>query len=167
MESHGTQGDTKQLWSLIKDMRIAVVTTRSSESGHLHAWPMTMQNKDFADGKLWFFMARSGNAVRELQNSPSVGVVFTDQGSDTYVSLSSRARVVEDRNKVRELWSKINEAWFKGGPDDSELALVEVEVVHGHYWDVKESKLTQWFVMAKAAMTNEQPHLGESGDVRT
>nr|WP_295776756.1 pyridoxamine 5'-phosphate oxidase family protein [Rhodoferax sp.] len=164
MDHQHDQDSTKQLWSLIEGMRFAMLTTHA-RSDHLHARPMTMQNKNFDDGKLWFFMSRSGDTVGELQSSPNVGVAFVDPGDDKYVSLSAVARVVEDRSKVRELWSKMDDAWFKGGTDDPDLALVEVSVVHGHYWDVKESKLTQLFLMAKAAVTDERPHIGESGEV--
>ena len=48
----------------------------------------------------------------------------------------------------------------------TDLALVAVDVQHAHYWDVKESKLTQFLVMAKAAVTGKEPKLGESGEVR-
>ena len=165
MESQQDFSNTKHLSSLIQDMRFAMVTTHSP-ANHLHAWPMTVQNKNCDDGKLWFFMSRTGNAVDEIQNSPNVGISFMDTGDDKYVSLSAVARVVDDLSKVRELWTKMDDAWFKGGAEDPDLALVEVDVVHGHYWDVQESKLTQMFLMAKAAMGDERPRIGESGEVR-
>jgi len=153
------------LWELIKDIRFAMFTTRDTNN-HLQAWPMTMQNKSLDDGKLWFFMSRSSEAVLQLQANPMMCVAFADPGKDTYVSLSSTARVMDNRTKAQELWSKMNEAWFKGGVDNPDLALVEVSIVHGHYWDVKESKVTQLALIAKAVMTGQQPHLGESGEVR-
>jgi general stress protein 26 len=165
MDQHANHNATQSAWELIKDIRFAMFTTRNTND-HLHAWPMTMQNKSLDEGKLWFFMSRSGEVVRELQANPTVGVSFSDPGKDTYVSLSSTARVVDDRAKAQELWSKMNDAWFKKGVDDPDLALVEATIVHGHYWDVKESKVTQLFLMAKAALTGERPHLGESGEVR-
>lgn len=165
MEKHANQNTSKLMWDLIKGIRFAMFTTRNTND-HLHAWPMTMQNKTFVDGKLWFFMSRSGEAARELQVNPAVGVAFADPGKDTYVSLSSTARIVDNRAKAQELWSKMDDAWFKGGVDDPDLALVEVSIVHGHFWDVKESKVTQLVLMAKAALTGEQPNLGESGEVR-
>lgn len=157
--------NSRFVWDLIEDIRFAMFTTHNA-NGHLHAWPMTVQNKSFDDEKLWFFMSRSSEAVRELQANRQVGVSFADPGKDTYVSLSAEARVVDDRAKAQSLWSKMDEAWFKNGVDDPDLALVEVSIVHGHYWDVKESKLTQLVLMAKAALTGETAKLGESGEVR-
>ena len=156
---------TEKLWDLIKDIRFAMFTTRHP-NGHLHGCPMTLQNKSVDDGTLWFFMSRKGETVLELTRDAMVGVSFADPGKDTYVSLSATAQVMDDPAKARELWSKLNEAWFPAGVDDPNLALVKVELIHGHYWDVKESKLTQLMLMAKSAVTGEPPRLGESGEVR-
>ena len=166
MSTHIQHDSAQHLWSLIKDIRFAMLTTQHS-NGHLHAWPMTVQNKTLDEGRLWFFMSRRGEALHELMAAPSVGIAFADPGKDTYVSLSTVASLVNKPEKVRELWTKMDDAWFKGGAEDADLALVEATIIHGHYWDVKESKLTQLALMAKAALTGDQPpKLGESGEVR-
>ena len=157
------------LWEMIQDIRFGMFTSRhrgGEHEGHLHARPMTTQNKDLAEGRLWFFMSRQSDPVADLGHEPSVNVSYADPDGDTYVSVSGHARVVEDRAKVQALWNKMNEAWFPGGPEDPNLVLVGVDIRHAHYWDVKESKLTQFLVMAKAAVTGQQPDLGESGEVR-
>ncbi len=42
-----------------------------------------------------------------------------------------------------------------------------MKILHANYWDVKESKLVQLYVMAKAAVTGKPPaQLGEHGEVR-
>ena len=80
---------------------------------------------------------------------------------------SGTAAVSDDAGKKKELWNKITEAWFPGGPNDPDLALVQVRIVHANYWDVKSSKLVQLFAMAKAAVTGKPPgDLGEHGEVR-
>ncbi len=160
---------TAELWDMIKDIRFGMFTTKhhgGEHAGHLHSRPMTTQNKDLADDRLWFFMSRQGDPVKDLVADSSVGLAYADPDSDTYVSVSGTARVVDDIEKKRALWSKLAEAWFPGGPEDADLALVEVSIRHAHYWDVKENKLVQLLAMAKAAFTGKQPSLGESGEVR-
>ncbi len=156
----------EHLWELIKDTRFAMFTTRH-DNGHLHASPMTTQNRDIdADESLWFFMSRRGGTASDLVGEVEVNVSYANPGSDRYVSVSGRARIVENPAKASALWSKMAEAWFKG-PDDPDLALVCVAISHAHYWDVKESKLVQLYEMAKAAMTGKPPsELGESAEVR-
>ena len=75
------------------------------------------------------------------------------------------AQVVDDKTQRRALWTKFAQAWFPGGVDDPDLALVCVTVSHAHYWNVNENKLTQLFVMAKAVFSGEKPGaVGESGE---
>jgi len=156
-----------QLWSLIKDIKFAMFTTRS-DSGHLHSRPMTTQNRQVdEDDRLWFFMSRQRNPVEELGAGSNVNVSYADPGKDSYVSVSGIARVSDDPAKKEALWSKLAAAWFPDGIEDPDLALVEVKITHAEYWDVKESKLTQLYKMAKAAVTGKPPlDLGETGKVR-
>ena len=156
-----------KLWKMIKDIRFAMFTTRH-DNGHLHARPMTTQNRELGDDdSLWFFMSRTTGPVDDLRSDPMVGVVYADPSSDTYVSVAGSAAEVDDAAKKRELWNKFAEAWFPGGPDDADLALVQVKIDHADYWDVKESKLVQLLAMARAAVSHEPPtRLGEHGRVR-
>ena len=156
-----------KLWSLIKDIRFAMFTTRHG-NGHLHSRPMTTQNsKVDQDASLWFFMARSDELVADIGADPVVNLVYADPGADSYVSVSGNAALVDDLAKKQQLWSKMNAAWFPAGPTDSNLALVEVKIVHANYWDVDDSKIVQLFKMATAAMTGKPPTtLGEHAEVR-
>ena len=155
------------LWKLIKNIRFAMFTTRHG-NGHLHARPMTTQNKALeADESLWFFMSKKGDPAADLIADPVVNLVYADPSEDTYVSVSGTAAVLEDAAKKRQLWNKLAQAWFPGGPSDPDLALVQVQIIHANYWDVKESKLVQLYEMAKAAVTGKPPSgLGQHGEVR-
>ncbi len=162
-----TREQRELLWNLIKNIRFAMFTTRH-DNGHLHARPMTTQNKALeSDESLWFFMSKKGDPVADLVADPVVNLVYASPSEDTYVSVSGTAAVIEDAAKKKQLWSKLVEAWFPGGVGDPDLALVQVQIVHANYWDVKESKLVQLYEMAKAAMTGKPPtELGEHGEVR-
>lgn len=156
-----------QLWDLIKDIRFAMFTTRHG-NGHLHSRPMTTQNSSLdKDTNLWFFMSRHGGPVADLSADSGVNVAYADTGKDSYVSVSGTASVVEDTAKKQQLWTTASEAWFPGGVNDPDLALVCVRIIHANYWDVKESKLTQLYEMAKAAVTGKPPtDLGEHAEIR-
>jgi general stress protein 26 len=162
-----TRNERELLWKLIKDIKFAMFTTRH-DNGHLHSRPMTTQNRSLdADESLWFFMSKKGDPVDELKADPIVNLVYADPSADTYVSVSGAAAMIEDTAKKEQLWSKLAAAWFPGGANDPDLALVQVRIGHAHYWDVKESKLVQLYAMAKAAFTGKPPvDLGEHGEVR-
>ena len=162
-----TRNERELLWKLIKNIKFAMFTTRDG-NGQLHSRPMTTQNQGIeADEGLWFFMSKSGDPVKELKADPIVNLVYADPSEDTYVSVSGTAAMLEDGAKKKQLWNKLAEAWFPGGPTDPDLALVQVQIVQASYWDVKESKLVQLYEMAKAAVTGKPPvDLGEHGEVR-
>ncbi len=154
-----------KLTELIKDIKFGMFTTHKIQ-GHLHSRPMTTQNKRIEDDALWFFMSRSGDPVSELEGDTQVNVAYANPSSDTYVSVSGVAEIVEDSAKKQALWNKAAEAWFKGGVNDPDLALVRVRIEHADYWDVKESKLVQLYKTAVAAASGTPPKLGEHGHIR-
>ena len=151
------------LWPLVKDIKFAMFTTHHSNFV-LHSRPMTTQNKEMPDDKLWFFMSIKSDPVKEIAKQPEVNLAYADVDKDTFVSVSGTAQVVDDKAQLEALWNKIAEAWFPGGVNDPDLALVRVTVNHAHYWNVRENKLTQLLMMAKAAFTGEKVALGESGE---
>ena len=155
------------LWELIEDIKFAMLTTQHS-NGHLHSRPLTTQNSELDEhSSLWFFVSRRSETVTDIAQHPQVNVVYADPGHDNYVSVSGDAAVVENPSKKEALWSKAAQAWFPGGVNDPDLALLEVRITHANYWDVKDSKLVQLLKIAKAAITGKQPvNLGEHGEVR-
>ena len=168
MTSTDTDSGLERLWSLIKDIKFAMFTTRHPANGHLHARPMTTQNSRLdEDDALWFFMSRGSETVADLQREPGVNVAYAHPGKDDFVSVSGQAEVVEDAGKKQQLWSKQAEAWFPGGVDDPDLALVCVRITHADYWHAKDSKLTQVVKMAAAAVTHKPPQdMSERGHVQ-
>jgi len=165
MVKHSDERDL--LWELIEDIKFAMLTTRHS-NGHLHSRPLTTQNSELdAQSSLWFFVSRRSDTVADIGLNPEVNVVYADPGHDNYVSVSGEAAVVENPAKKEALWTKAAQAWFPGGVNDPDLALLEVRITHANYWDVKDSKLVQLLKIAKAAVTGKQPvNLGEHGEVR-
>ena len=161
-----TQSNARELlWELVKDIQFAMFTTRAD--GRLRSRPMTTQNSEVDEREsLWFFMSRGSEAVNDIGADPVVNVAYADPGRDAYVSVSGEAAVVEDRAKKDQLWSKLAEAWLPDGVDDPDLALIEVRIGDADYWDVKESKVTQLFKMARAAVASDPPTgMGEHGEV--
>jgi len=164
---HSNDAQRNTLWRLIKDIKFGMFTTKHS-NGHLHARPMTTQNHAIDEHDLlWFFMSRKGDPVADLLASPQVNVVYADASEDTYVSVSGEASLVEDMSKKKELWTLFAKAWFPGGVEDADLALVRVKISHAHFWDIESSKFVQLYTMVKAAVTGTPPtDMGNTGEVR-
>jgi general stress protein 26 len=154
-----------RLWEMIKDIRFGMLTHRHPEGG-LHAHPLTTQNKGLGEKAiLYFFVSRRTELGRRLLTDGNVNVSYADPHKDLYVSISGHATVSEDADAKQRLFSPMAKAWFPGGAADPDLELVEVHIGHAEYWDVKESKPTQLFKMAAAAVTGERPRMGEHREV--
>jgi general stress protein 26 len=113
-------------------------------------------------------MSRRSGPVEDLAMDPTVNVAYADPDADSYVSVSGVAEVVDNAAKKKQLWNKMNEAWFTQGVDDPDLALIQVRITHANYWDVKSSKVVQLFTMLKAAVTGKTPsdNMADQGEVR-
>jgi general stress protein 26 len=147
------------LWDLIKDIKFGMFVHRHP-NGMMHAHPLTVQNKKLDEGHtLYFFISQSSELFTNVKTDGNVNVAFADPGKDSYVSLSGQASISSDRAKLEELFTPMAKAWFKGGVDDPDLALLTVNIHHAEYWDMKESQMKQLFKMAKAAITGEGPNL--------
>ena len=156
----------KRLWELIKHMRFGMLTHRHP-NGSLHAHPLTTQNKSLEpDMTLFFFVSKKTELGQRIMSDPSVNVSYSDPQKDTYVSICGNATVNEDMRPKAHLFNALARAWFPGGVADPDLELVQVRIVQAEYWDIKESKVTQLYKLAKAAVTGKQPDIGEHRELQ-
>ena len=155
--------DIEQVADLIRGIRVAMLTSVDAD-GELHSRPMATQDLDF-DGTLWFFTAADSEKADELGRDARVAVSYADEGASRYVSLSGAARVLRDREKMRDLWKPLLKAWFPKGLEDPELALLEVTITGGEYWDAPSSRLVRLAGMVKGALTGSGMPAGEHGHV--
>ena len=155
--------ELKKLNDLIKDVRIAMMTT-VDDDGSLRSRPMATQEAEF-DGDIWFFTYADSGKVHEVQADQHVNVSYADPGSNTYVSVSGRANLVRDQEKNKELWKPILKTWFPKGLDDPNLALLKVHVHKAEYWDAPNNTLVHLYGFIKSAATGKPPHPGENKEV--
>jgi general stress protein 26 len=157
----------KKLWELIKHMRFGMLAHRHAD-GSLHAHPLTTQNKSLEpDMTLYFFVSKKTELGTRLQADGNVNVSYSDTHHDAYVSISGQASINEDMRLKQHLFNALAKAWFPGGAGDPDLELVQVRILNAEYWNIKESKTTQLYKMAKAAVTGQPPTIGEHRELQT
>ncbi|WP_299953229.1 pyridoxamine 5'-phosphate oxidase family protein [uncultured Modestobacter sp.] len=147
--------ETRKVAELLKDERIAVFTTTAPD-GTLMSRPMAMQEIEF-DGDLWFFASRGSRKVAHVTASPQVNVATS--GSDSWVSLTGHAVVIDELERKKKLWNKAVEAWFPDGPEDPDIVLLRVEAASAEYWNSPGGRIASAISFAKAKATG-QPHSG-------
>lgn len=154
------KSDVEKLRDLIKDVRIAMLTTVDRD-GTLRSRPMATQTTEF-DGDLWFFTEHDSAKVGEIGREHQVNVSYADPKEQLYVSVSGTAREVRDRAKAEELWHPFLKTWFPQGLDDPNLALLQVNVHKAEYWDSPSSTMVYLYGFAKAVLTGKRPDPGEN-----
>lgn len=153
------QAEFEKLGELIKDVRTAMVTTVEAD-GTLHTRPLAALKYE-NDGQLWFYTAIDSAKVDEISNDMRTSVAFADIHRDAYVAASGLADIVNDRQRIRELWTPFAKPWFPDGPDDPNLALLRVQVERAEYW-TSPGKAAYLFGVARAAITGRRTSMGEN-----
>jgi len=151
--------DKHELWDRLESLRTAMLTTHDAE-GRMGSRPVAVLKIE--DGRMWFFTPVARGIADDVKRDPEVHLSVMDKDDDLFVSLRGEAEVERNPAKAKELWSTMAGAWFPGGPDDPNLGVMHIDVHHGDYWDVKASKLVQFYEMAKASLTKRTPeNLGD------
>jgi general stress protein 26 len=127
---------------------------------------MASRQAESWDGTLWFFTKKSSPKVKEVkQNLDQVNVSYSDPNKMSFVSVSGKAELVDDKAKLKELWSSYLKVFFPQGLDDPDLTLMKITADYGEYWDSPSNKMVQLYAMAKAAATKNPKALGENKKV--
>ena len=142
-----------RLRELIDHIETAQLVTMDTD-GVLRSRPMATQ-KLGEEGELWFFTNDYTAKVDNVLVHPEVCVAYTDPAKNSYVSVSGKAELVRDAEKIHDLWRPMLKAWFPKGVDDPDLALLRVDIVSAQYWDADSSKLVQLFGLIKALATGQ------------
>ncbi len=166
MDSKSENYNVKKLGEMIKDIRVAMLTT-TEKDGTLRSRPMMTQEEEF-DGDLWFITSAVSPKVNESENMNYVNVSYSKPEDERFVSVSGTAELVRDREKIRELWSPAYKSWFPEGENDPDLALLRVNVEEAEYWDANSGKMVQiaGFVKALAGGQNYPPVENQKLDFR-
>jgi len=121
----------KHLWRKLADGPFVM----AGLIGKGHSEPLTVQlDKDQVD-TLFFFVGKDN---RMAGGGPAM-VQFVSKGQDYFACLAGRATIDNDRAMVDKLWSRAAEAWFPGGKDDPNLALLRFDIDDAELWEADMS----------------------------
>ena len=159
--------ELETFYELVKDIEVAMMVTRRAD-GHLQSRAMATQ-KRAAGADLWFVTAEDTAKVRDLEADPHLNLSYYDNGSREWISVSGTARLVGDRDKIRELYATDWKIWFHddgdprhGTADDPRLLLIGVDIESAVSLEVDKPKPIVVYEIAKGLLTGGTPELGET-----
>lgn len=162
--SRQDQIDTIQ--AMVKDIRYTMLVTRNAEN-HLHSCPMNTTETSIGAKEIWFIGHKPSETVDNINKNPEVNLAYVTQDSEKYLSISGTAELVEDKEKLDELWSMTYNAYFEQGKEDPAVQLIKV-VPHGaEYW-ANGNAISSAVKMAAAALTDNavEKSLGENFSIK-
>lgn len=160
-----------KLYEMIDDIEVAMFTTRRSD-GRLVSRPMATQKRT-SGADLWFVTDRNSPKLDEIRNDAHVNLAYYKDRTREWVSIAGRARIVDDRGKIHELYAPDWRAWFgdegggkDGTADDPRIILVGVDVEEAHFLEVNKPMPVVLFEVAKGMVTGNPPDVGEKHEIR-
>jgi len=147
-----------ELARLIDGIPVAMVTTVAADDC-LRSRPMLLERVE-PDATLLFLTHRSSQKADEVQRDTRVNVAFVSDKGDRYVSVSGRATLVHDPERMKTLWNPTYRAWFPSGPEDPDSAILTVVIDRVEYWDVPSSRLVRLWGVVRAVATGEVAEAG-------
>lgn len=153
-----TTAPHEKLADLLHDFSVAMLVTQTA-AGQLRARPMAI-GEVLSDGTVWLLTQRQSAKLDEISIDHHVNL--TMQSDTKFVSLSGMATIVDNRQKIAELWSEYWRIWFPGGKDDPELILLRVDGETGEYWDNSGTSGLRYLIEAgKAYLSGTRPKVDD------
>lgn len=145
---------------MVGEAKFAMLTTMEKD-GTLRSRPMATMELD-GGGNLWFFTSRSSPKVEETDQHRQVNLCYVRSEKQDYLSVSGVAQLIDDKEKMKALWTPWIKPWFPQGLDDPDLALLKVRIGEAEYWDAPDSAISRTYGLVKALATGNTDALGEN-----
>lgn len=149
-------------WQRLSKARFVMLTTIDADGG-IYSCPMTLRQAT-ETGALWFFTSTTTPTARAIERDPRAAVSLMGD-DDFYVSVYGTASLVDDRDRMRELWDAMVKAWFPQGVEDPHLTLVRLDIERGEYWDADQNSMMKLFEIGKALAGGRRAQIGDKGTI--
>lgn len=151
-----TDSPREHFQDLLEDFSTAMLVTRTPV-GELRCRPMTIAEVH-ENADVCFVTSIDDAKSEEIRNDPNVCVAL--QKGQKYLSLTGTAELIQDRDKLREMWNEAWKVWFPEGPDSPEVTLLKVHATYGEYWDVSGLNGVKYLYRAgRAYFSGERPEM--------
>lgn len=165
-------GDTKNLSDkeavekikdLVDDIKTCMFCTKVTDVP-FRARPMATLEVD-DEGNLWFFSNKTSDKNDEIINDDSVQLLYAKSADSEFLTITGKAQLVKDQQKIDKLWTSMAKAWFPEGKDDPNLSLIKIIPQDAHYWDTINGKMITLLKIAKSAVTGNPSNIGVEGEI--
>lgn len=145
----------KQLWDEIEYVRAVML---GMPGAGMHMQPMApMASRE--ENSIWFFTKTDTELVQKA-GSGKAHLCLVSDDQDYHACLSGTLKVNKSKEHIDRYWSSVVSAWFDEGKDDPKLTMVQFTPDDAAIWASSDSALRFGWEIAKANMTDDDPHVG-------
>lgn len=124
---------TAAFWKHLRSDRTVMLGLEASAPTTLR--PMTAQLDAEADqGPIWFFTSTDSAIVQGLNSQDLAIFTFVSKGFDVFATVHGHMTRITDRATIDRLWNPWVAAWYDGGKDDPEMALLRFDPASAEIW---------------------------------
>ena len=131
----------------------------------LHMQPMAPQ-LDRDASTVWFFTKKSTELVKALDASGHAHFCVVGKDHDYHACVSGPLTERFDPSVRDRYWNAVVEAWFEGGKDDPDLTMLALTMRSAKIWASTDSSLKFGWEIAKANLTDSEPHVGVTKELQ-
>ncbi|TQS71558.1 general stress protein [Rhodobacteraceae bacterium] len=121
----------KKFWDALQSERFVMLALE----GALGAAPRPMTAiSEENGGPVWFFTSRDTDLVRNLTPGAAAYMTFSSKGHEIFATMRGEMTLSNDPDVIDRLWNPMIAAWFEGGREDPDLALLCMEPSDAEIW---------------------------------
>ena len=151
-----------RVWTLIKEIPVAMVVTHEGEGRDIRARPMAMRPAR-EQGAIYFLTDVDAPKTEEIRRDETICLALADNKSQKYVSITGYAEIIDDRNRIKEIWSIYDKAFWLD-KNDPRIRILRVTPERAEFWEGAGSIVTAVKLIAAIA-SGERTNIGENEKV--
>lgn len=152
--------DVNRVWKLMEKIGVCMLASKDGEK--IRARPMSAHPRH-AENAIYFLTDARGHKDEEVKSDEHVCLSFAKPDDGKFLVVTGRARVLNDRMLIKDLWDSSAEAYWSGA-DDPGVRVIEVTPEDAQFWEGPHGVVAT-FQMLAAAATAGPPVLGDQRKV--
>jgi len=153
----------EKLTDIVENVKVAMFATNLNNQP-LSVIPMHTKKVDDA-GNIWFISLKNSDHNLNIQKDEAVQLMYSDPNSMKFISIYGKAQIINDTATIKDLYSRLDNAWFDG-PEDPKATAIKVVPEEAAYWSNDHNKLVTLFKLGVAAVTGDNKDIGTSGKMK-
>lgn len=147
-----------RVWELAEDIKICMFTTADGKEQRARPMDSTVKKDEHA-----IYFLTDIDSDKNDQLKPGTTLAFSDPKKYKFVTMTGKAKLSNDRKKIKEIWTASSKMWWDS-EDDPRIRLITFTPDKAELWD-SPNLIVSSVLMLTAAVTGAKPKLGDHAKV--